>query len=128
MQRLMKPRRAVELLTDRKAWIDRIIETRAASDGALGHYRGESKALEWALPILADLVEREADSALNVHRQRVESALAQCAASALLALRRAGEPSFNRLIDDAPQRVVSQVERELYGARVPDAAPTGGGS
>lgn len=112
-------------LLDRAEWLRDKVASGGGSPAAIDHAKAELAALEWALPILGDLVAREAAQGRDVHQQRRESELLNAAAAALMALLEVGAmDEFERLLAAAPKRVQLAVNQRRFGvARVPAAAP-----
>lgn len=121
----MRASRKVARLLARAEWLRDKVASGGGSPAALDHAKAELAALEWALPILGDLVAREAAQGRDVHQQRREGELLNAAAVALLALREVGAmDEYERLLAAAPKRVQQAVSQRRFGvARVPAAAP-----
>lgn len=115
----------VNKLTSRAAWLQATIDTQAGSPGSLGHAAAELAALQWAVPILTDMLNRGVEEARDVHKQRAHAQLCDLAAECIVGIHTEGYTGwYDELVAKAPKRVQDRVDVLRFGAPVPQAAET----
>lgn len=117
-------RNHVKLLTERRDFLRGKLAHGAGSPGSLQYAAAECKALDWAIEVLADLVERQRAEARDPSKQRERSYEVNNHAAAILAVLECGDQdTYHVLMERAPKRVRDQVDLRRFGSVVPAAAP-----
>lgn len=124
----MRRRELVQPLEKRAEYLRERIGSGELSAGALGWNAAELKALDYALAVLRDMIERDSDLAVDVPRQREQEAWRLTAGKALLALSDLDPVTAGRIMAKGPEGIEAVVERlaeqRRYGRVVPSADDT----
>lgn len=115
----MRDSEKVARLAGRATYLRDKVARQDGSPAALNHLAAELSAIEWAVPILQDMVAVGRPTARDVHRQRYSEGLRFVATQAVEALHQAGElPRAVRRALDAHPRVAEVIDAELHRRRL----------
>lgn len=118
----------IEPLEGRARYLRERIDGGTLSPGALGWNTAELYALDYAIEVMRDMIERDSDEAIDVPRRRELNAYQLAAARAVMFLADHDEAAAERIIQHAPEglagAVARQREQRRYGVTVPRADDT----